>query len=73
MQIVEWALMGMKMRMNTYVVADVGRVEPVWTTGLVCTTHALFRYRAYLRNDFRVVALERNKHCLSSTGHVYTA
>ena len=56
-----------------YVVADVGRVEPVWTTGLVCTTHALFRYRAYLRNDFRVVALERNKHFLSSTGHVYTA
>ena len=56
-----------------YVVADVGRVEPVWTTGLVCTTHALFRYRAYLRNDFRVVALERNKHFLSSAGHVYTA
>ena len=61
------------MRMNTYVVADLGRVEPVWKTGLVYTSHALFRYSAYLRNDLRVVALERNKHFLSSTGHVYTA
>ena len=28
-----------------------GRVEPVWKTGLVCTADALFGYSAYLRND----------------------
>ena len=63
--------MRMWMRMKTYVVAELGRVEAVWKTGLVCTTPTLFRYSAYLRNALRVVALERNKHFLSSTRYVF--
>ena len=54
MQIVDYELMRIEMRMwmrmKTYVVADLGRVEAVWKTGLVCTTPTLFRYSAYLHN-----------------------